>query len=92
MDKCTKGEVKLSVATKIKTNPDSTLKIFVGQDLESLVRALLADDLAIKRVQVTSFTCLKRMIFLSYVNFYVLYDHNVAHDYHTTKNDLVNDE
>jgi len=67
--------VKLSTDTKVKTNPDSTLSFskYLWVKIWSYwVGVLLAYDLATGQVPVTRFAGLKRMVFLSCVNLYVL--------------------
>ena len=46
--------------------------MFMGQDLESMGWGFLSDDLATREVRVTGFTGLKRMVFLLYLNLYIL--------------------
>ena len=94
MDEGPKVMVKLSAATKTKTNLDSTFSFSkcLCQDWSRCIVALLTNDLATGWVPVTGFAYLKRMIFLSCVIYMHYYDHNVSQHYLITKGDLAKDE
>ena len=95
MDERPKDMVKLSATTKTKTNLNSTLtfsKYLWVKIWSRRVRILVADDLATRWVPVIGFAGLKRKVFLSCVNLYVLLRPQCFTTYHTTNDVLAKDE